>query len=131
MTDTIPTAAPISHKKYKLNGQTVEVAGVTLHRIEALIAIPLIGVKVGDIGGWVQAETNLSHEGNSWVYGLARVFGNAQVYGDAVVLDYARVSGHARVCGHARVYGDAQIFGHALVRGNDVAEGDDLPEYAQ
>ena len=44
-------------------------------------------------------ESNLSHEGNSWV------FGDALVYGDALV------SGNAKVYGDAWVSGDAQVFG--------------------
>jgi hypothetical protein len=33
-------------------------------------------VKVGDAGGWIQAEENLSHSGKAWVDGKARVTGD-------------------------------------------------------
>ena len=36
-------------------------------------------VKKGDIGGLIEAEKNLSQEGNAWVYEDARVSGNARV----------------------------------------------------
>lgn len=49
-------------------------------------------VLVGDIGGWIESEKNLSQDGNARVYGDARVSGNALVYGNA------RVYGDAEVC---------------------------------
>ena len=93
------------NKKYELlDSDTVRSwDGRTLKRIRALVAIAAIGVQVGDLGGYVEAEKNLQVYGNAWVYGNARVSGNAQVYGDA------QVSGNARVYGDARVSGDAQV----------------------
>ena len=75
-------------KKYKLNKDG---------RIVALRDFS--DVKKGDIGGFVDNEHNLSHEGDSWVYGNASVSGNAFVYENA------------RVSGTARVSGDMQIDG--------------------
>ena len=31
------------------------------------------------MGGWIQEEKNLSHDGNAWVYGNAEVCGDARV----------------------------------------------------
>ena len=62
-------------------------------------------VKVGDVGGFVWSEKNLSHEGNCWIYENARVYGEAQVYENAQVCENARVCGNAWVFGNARVYG--------------------------
>ena len=73
-----------------------QLAGITLYRIKALVAIGL-SVSPGDLGGYIEKEQNLSQFGDAWVYG------NAQVYGNA------RVSGNARVYGDAWVYGDAQV----------------------
>ena len=77
--------------KYKLTKNTKEVFGCTLYQIEALKDFS--NVSKGDLGGWVEKESNLSQEGNAWVYDNARVYGNAWVYGDA------------------RVYGDAEVYG--------------------
>ena len=44
-------------------------------------------VKKGNLGGFVNSEENLSHDGNCWVYGNARVYGNAKVHG-GVKVDY-------------------------------------------
>ena len=96
-------------------------------------------VKVGDKGGLIEKEENLSQEGNCWVYEDAKVYGDAHVSGNAVVYDNAkvygkaeifrdarvydcayvsdnaRVSGIARICGSARVFENARVFGNARV----------------
>lgn len=50
-------------KKYELTGETKEIDGKILHRIRALIDIPEHDVKAGDLGGWIEAERNLSQNG--------------------------------------------------------------------
>ena len=89
-----------------------------LLRIIALIDIPKQGVKVGDKGGLIEKEFNLSQADECWVSGNAWVYGNAQVRGDAWVAGDAWVYGNARVFGNAQVYGNARVFGAAWVSGN-------------
>lgn len=91
--------------------------GVVLHRIQALKDIYGVA-KAGDIGGWVESEDNLSHEGLCWVGGDAKVYGRAQVYEDAQVRGNADVCGNAKVYGHCKVYGCAILYGEAQVYGN-------------
>ena len=67
-------------KKYELTNEMIEVNGVVLHRIKALGDFR--DVEAGDLGGWVESERNLSHDGNAWVYDNARVCGNAWVDGN-------------------------------------------------
>ena len=81
--------------KYKLTDETINVGGKKLCRIKALKDFG--DVKKGDKGGFIEDEHNLSHDGNSWVYGNASVFGDASVYCNA------------SVCGNASVYGNAKI----------------------
>lgn len=69
-------------------------------------------VEEGELGGIIEKESNLSQDGNAWVYSDARVYDNARVYGDA------RVYGNAMVCGNARVYDDARVCDGARVYGN-------------
>ena len=67
-------------KKYELTKEKKTLAGGTvLHRIRALRDIPRFGVKAGDLGGFVEAEDNLSQDGDAWVSGDAEVYGNAEV----------------------------------------------------
>ena len=80
-------------KKYEFTGETKEIRllfrTATLHRIRATVAFGI--VEVGDLGGWIEKEENLSHEGKAWVCGDAEVWGNAKVCGDAEVFSASHV----------------------------------------
>lgn len=70
-------------KKYKLTEETLEIDGHVLH---CIIALRSFGkVKEGELGGWIEKESNLSHEGDCWIYNDAIVYGNAKVCGNAKV----------------------------------------------
>lgn len=56
---------------------------ITVRRIRATVAFGL--VEVGDLGGWIEKEENLSHKNDAEVYGNAEVYGDAWVYGNAKV----------------------------------------------
>ena len=103
-------------KKFELTTDTKIHFGRKLFRIKALVSFR--NVQVGDLGGYVESEKNLSQSGDAWVYGDAEVYGNAWVCGNAWVYDNARVYGDAEVYGNARVYGDAEVYGNAEVCGN-------------
>lgn len=94
-------------KKFELTTDTQIFFGRKLFRIKALISFG--NVKSGDLGGYVEKESNLSHDGNAWVYGDAKVCGDAKVYGNAWVYGNAKVFGNAEVYGNAEVCGDAEI----------------------
>ena len=88
----------MSNKIWEFTGETKINLGTTLKRIRAAVELKLrcgIVVVRGELGGWIEKESNLS--GNAWVSG------DAEVYGDAWV------SGNARVYGNAEVYGDARV----------------------
>ena len=107
-------------KKYEFTGEVkrIKLIGteVVLRRIRAVTAFGV--VEAGDIGGWIEKEENLSHDGSAWVHSSAWVYGDARVYGDAEVCGDAWVYGDARVHGNARVYGDARVCGNAEVCGD-------------
>ena len=116
-------------KKFELTSEFItNIFGTKLFRIKALIEFG--NVKAGELGGFVEKEENLNHEGNAWVYGNAEVYGNARVYGNASVYGDARVYGNASVYGNAWVYGnarvcdDARVYGNASVYGNARVCGD-------
>ena len=109
-------------KKFELTGEFKILFGRKLFRIRALVKFR--DVESGDLGGYVEKEENLSHDGDAWVCGDAQVYGNARVYGDAQVCGNAWVYGDARVCGDARVYGNARVCGDAQVYGNARVYGD-------
>ena len=108
--------------KYELTNENLEIGKKNLFRIRALK--DFAHVKAGDLGGWIESESNLSQEGTCWVSGEARVFGKACVFGSARVYDSARVFGSAQVYGEARVYDSAQVFGSAQVYGEARVSGE-------
>lgn len=63
--------------KYELTDDTIAVGGRTLRRIRALRDFGQI--KAGELGGYVESENNLSHDGTAWVSGSALVCDNAWV----------------------------------------------------
>ena len=112
----------IMERKYECINETITVGDKTLYRIKALKDFG--DVKADDLGGFLENEDNLNHEGNCWISDNACVFGdayvsdNAWVSGNARVYDDAIVFGEALICGDARVFGKAQVFGDARVFGN-------------
>lgn len=87
-------------KKFELTSEfIVDISGAKLFRIKALIEFG--NVKAGELGGYIEKEYNLDHNGNAWVSGDAYVCGDAYV------------------SGNARVFGDAHVCGDALMRDNE------------
>ena len=81
-------------KKYELvKNEYIKFNGKKLYRIKALKDFG--NVEVGDIGGYIESENNLSHSNNCWIYGDAKVFGDTKVCGDAKVYENAEVCGDA------------------------------------
>lgn len=85
-------------KKYELTENYIIFNGKKLFQVKALISFG--NVKLGDLGGYIEKESNLSHHNNAWVSGNARIFGNA------------------RICGDTRICGDAMIKGNAAIQTN-------------
>ena len=100
-------------KKYEFTGETIIIGERTLHRIRAVRDFG--DVKAGDVGGWIEKEENLSHEGDCWVRDNAIVYGSALVCDNAKVRDSAIVRGAAKVCGSAIVCDSVTVGGTTIV----------------
>ncbi|KEC57021.1 hypothetical protein [Bartonella rochalimae] len=95
-------------KKYEITDETTWIYGNKLtYRIRALRDFG--NVKVGELGGFIEKESNLSHDGDCWIHD------NAAVYDDAVVYDNANIYAGAKIFGHARIFGDAEITGNTKI----------------
>ncbi len=128
-------------KKFEFTDETTECEGHLLHRIRACITFRVHGVcseevSAGDLGGFLEKESNLSQTDHSWVFDDATVYGDAYVCNGACITDYATVSENAVISeasavngftqvgefavitGRARIYGDASILGNAVVMDN-------------
>ena len=105
-----PTQGNQTMKKYELMmDDSVEFLTTDnyykLYRVRALRDFG--NVKCGDIGGYVESEANLSHQGNAWVGAAAQVYDNASISDDAIVYGWAKIFGNARICGDAMIdYGE-------------------------
>ena len=118
-------------KKYELiNKEEKCLCGrdITMYQIRALVDIPEHHVMFGDIGGWIEKEENLSHEGDCWINTTGYVFDNAQVSENAVVGQYQwsweeEIPEDAYVFGNAQVKGDSVVWGPARVTNNCVIDG--------
>lgn len=114
-------------KKYILTNETKIFNGRTLHRIKAVKSFR--DVHIGDLGGWIESEYNLSQFEDCWIYddaiveGYARVYHNAIVEGTAWVYDNAHIFGNARVSNNSRVFNEARVTGNARVMDNAQISG--------
>ena len=120
----------IAHEKYPF-----------LHRIRALRDIGW-KVKAGDLGGFVESESNLSFEpeDNAWIFDDAIACGSSYVdkgsrlYGFAVVCGNAYISQGSALSDQARAEDDAYIRGADLcgqVRASGSSTIIDSPETGQ
>lgn len=106
----------IKEDKYTiLEEDTREYKGRTLHRIRS--NKDFADVRVGQLGGWVEDQWNLSQEGRCWIYDEAVVMDNATVRHDAQVRNLAEICDNAWVAEEARVTDDAIVCDHAMVSG--------------
>ena len=94
-------------KKYKFTGETMVFEGHLLQQIRYVRNVEYIDK--GTVGGWIESEDNLSHEGACCVNGNAKVFGHARVVDDAMITGYAIVKDNALIKGKTLV--DNSIIG--------------------
>lgn len=126
-------------KKYELTYETTMVGDRRLHRIRAIRDFGT--VKAGTVGGFIESEDNLSHDGNCWVGDGARVFENASVSENAEVLGTVSIDGNAVIKGDSSVRGNvivigenakicdrATVQGYASIRGNSIIGGNTIVE---
>lgn len=111
-------------KKYELTDGILNYKGRKLHRIIALRDFD--DISEGNYGGWIEQESNLSHDGNCWVYYNGIVMDNARVIEDAKVLGLAEICDEAIIRGIARVSGQSEISGNTELDGTLDCSNNDL-----
>lgn len=112
-------------KKYKFTGETMQFEGHRLRRIRYLGELKTYSTSgykeflENPLGGWIESEENLSHDGDSCVLDDAKVFGNARV------IDNAIVRGEAIVMDNAQITDGAMVLGNAIIRADTIISGND------
>lgn len=131
-------------KKYTITENTKTVGKTILHQIKALQSF--FNVSAGDLGGWIESETNLSQNDEAWIYEDSCVYEHAYVYGNAKVSKCSYISGHAHiydnaiiensdVCDNAQVFGNAYVIksyinGHTQVFDNTTLDSSHVHDHA-
>ena len=93
-------------KKYTTTGETRIIDGHVLYRIKALKDFD--DVKVGDLGGFIEYEHNLSHLHNGWIYYDAAVYEHARVH-------HAKIKGKIAIGGQSIVWKDYDVSKKAKI----------------
>lgn len=112
----------------------MSIVEIKLYRIQALKTFTKPGgynpvVHVGELGGYVESEDNLSQEGNCWLFDKARVKDGGKIIEDAIVYDKCLVSKNSIVRGSSVVGGycfvtnqsviiDSRLEGNVIVNGH-------------
>ncbi|AJD93057.1 hypothetical protein JMA_37390 (plasmid) [Jeotgalibacillus malaysiensis] len=114
-------------KKYEIlkdQSKTLTFKGkeYTLYRIRALKDNLLHSVKKGTLGGWVEHENILSHEGNAWIANESCVGGKTIVQDDACISGNAMVFGESEIKGSAWVGGSSTVY-NTHIHGNAIVSG--------
>lgn len=104
-------------KKYELTEYTIDVNGTTLYQIRYLKPFKKESVKVGDFGGFIESEENLSHEGDCLVLDDGIAMGNARVTMNGVIRHSSQVWGNALIKGDVELRNGCQVYGHTVLAG--------------
>lgn len=111
----------------------MSIVEIKLYRIQALKTFTKPGgynpvVHVGELGGYVESEVNLSQEGTCWLFDRARVNDGGKVLDDAIVYDKCLVSKNSIVRGGSVVGGHCFITNQSVIidsrlEGNVIVNG--------
>ena len=108
-------------KKYEIlidKEHTVKYNGRILHRIRALKDFD--GVKKGDIGGFVQSEHNLSHDGNCWIYDDAKCMDSAKCMDDSIMFDNSIMYNNSKMYDYSRMCDYSKMFDNSIMYNNSI-----------
>ena len=106
-------------KKYEIltdEENTIEFEGRILHRIRALKDFGF--VKIGEIGGYVQTEDNLSQYNKCWIYDDAKCMDNARVCDNAKMFRDSKMYDNSKMFNNSRMYDNTKMFDNAKTYDN-------------
>lgn len=88
-------------------------------------------VKEGELGGYVQKEENLSHEGGCWIFDKARVYDDSRIEDNAQIFHHAVVSGDSIIKDNDSILDlvrvtNSVIGGYTKITNNSVISGSQI-----
>lgn len=102
---------------------------VRLYRIISLreMFIPGFGhINKHEIGGYIENESNLSHDGNCWVTHSAKVFDKASVNENSLIKDDAAAYGECVIDGSSVLKNHSHVYGNATVTSSIISDKCDV-----
>ena len=137
----------IIDKKFELTNDIIIYKNRELKRIRALKSFGK--VRKGDLGGFVEKEDNLSHDGTCWIYDDAKVCDNAKIHDNAsvrnnvVICNNVNIYNNVRICDNVKIHGyvriydkvriseNAEIYGGVQIYGNaEIYDNATIADYA-
>lgn len=125
----------MENKKYELlKDDTIVVDGFKLFRIRALK--DFFVVKAGELGGYIEHEGCLDHNGYAWVYNDAKVYDASKVTecgrvaGNAIITRGSKVTGFGLVKDNAVVKHYSTVEDESVVSGDAVVDSSDVKDNA-
>ena len=106
----------MNNRKYELTDVTMKFEGRTLYRIRALRNFS--DVDTGELGGWVESESNLSQEGDCWIYDNAKCVDNARMYDNSTIYNNSEIHHNARMYDNSTIYDDGKMYDNASMYDN-------------
>lgn len=110
-------------KRYKFSSNIED----KLHQIR--------NIKTGELGGFIESESNLSQQGKCWIDVNSKVYGNACVSDDAIIInstikDNAQVYGNVTIK-NSTIEGDSKVFDSALVQNCSITDSSEISDKAK
>jgi hypothetical protein len=93
--------------KHKLYGTGVN------YQIKALK--DFADVRIGDLGGYVNHEHNLSQKGNCWLYDNTKMYGNSEMFNNARMYNNSEIHDNAVMYGNSIMHDNAKMFNNAIM----------------
>ena len=111
----------MENPKYEINyNDTIIRNGKTLYGIRSLKNFG--NINIGDLGGYIEKENNLSQYGNCWIYPDCYVYDDAFIEDNAVVMRNSEVFGNAVVRSDSIVIENSKIYDNAYITGKSFIE---------
>lgn len=120
-------------RKYEIikdKNLSIVLNGSKLYRIKALRNFN--DVHEGDIGGYIESDKNLSHEGDCWIYDDSKAYDNATVSDNAIVknsssvIDNAYIVSNSVIDSNSIISGSSKIFDNCRVSDKSTVSGNSI-----
>jgi len=90
------------------------------YQIRALKDIESMGIRKGDLGGYVNDKDNLSQEGNCWIFNDSRMFNNSRMYDNSKMHNNSMMFNNSEMHDNSEMYDNARMYNNSKMHNNTV-----------